>query len=289
MRTIRPRPPVPPGPGAPAAAPRGRVPGLALGRPRLAATCALLAALCVGAADPPAAVTPDAGVEVVRTTLAKWLETQKAIAKEERDWQRGREVLQARLDHLRTEIGDVEGKFKQAEGRVKDVNDGKAALVAEDEQLAALAVKLTEAVATMEIKVHQIHARLPEPLQTKLKPLYDRIPAAGAEARVSVAERYQNVLGILNELNRANTDLSVVYEVRNLANGKPAEVRTLYVGLTQAYFVSAGGEAGAGRPTDSGWTWQAAPDQAQQIALALEMMQNKHSPAFVPLPVRLQP
>ena len=42
----------------------------------------------------------------------------------------------------------------------------------------------------------------------------------------------------------------MVTEVRTLSDGKPAEVRTVYVGLAQAYFVSPKGDAGIGRPGD---------------------------------------
>jgi len=79
-------------------------------------------------------------------------------------------------------------------------------------------------------------------VKEKLKPLYDRIPSDAATTKVSAAERFQNVLGILSEAIKANTEAPVLFEVRTLANGKPAEVRVLYVGLGQAYYLSAAGE-----------------------------------------------
>jgi hypothetical protein len=76
--------------------------------------------------------------------------------------------------------------------------------------------------------------------------------------------------------------------VHHLAGGKPAEVQAIYVGLAQAYYVSAGGEAGIGRPGPEGWTWEPSRAVAREVLTALEILQGKQTPAFVPLPVKLQ-
>ena len=110
----------------------------------------------------------------------------------------------------------------------------------------------------------------------------------GAQARASVAERAQNVLGILNEANKANTEINVSFEVHNLSDGTPSEVQAIYVGLAQAYFVSAKGEAGVGRPGPDGWVWTPSNGVASRINRALEIIQGKHAPSFVPLPVKIQ-
>ena len=78
------------------------------------------------------------------------------------------------------------------------------------------------------------------------------------------------------------------YEVHDLADGKPSEVQALYIGLAQAYFVSARGEAGIGRPGPDGWKWVPSKTVAADVLNALEIFQGKQSPAFVPLPVKLQ-
>jgi hypothetical protein len=47
-----------------------------------------------------------------------------------------------------------------------------------------------------------------------LQPLFNRIPVDPANTRVSVAERFQNVLGILNEVNKVNSEMSINFEAR---------------------------------------------------------------------------
>src|SRR5262245_18442880 len=227
-------------------------------------------------------------LEETRLSMSKWIETQQSIAKERKDWQQGKEILAGRLELIKQEVASLEEKIAQAQSNVAEADRKKAELVAETDHLKAVDKQLADTVAGMESEVRRLAKGSPECIRTRLQPLCQRIPEEGATTRVSNAERYQNVLGILNELNKANSELTVSYEVRNLSDGKPAEVQAIYVGLSQAYFVSARGEAGIGRPTLDGWTWTPSPAVAADVLMAFEILQGKHSPVFVPLPVNLK-
>jgi hypothetical protein len=265
--------------------PLGRVCGLMLG-------LCLLSSLALSADEEPASqadsVKAPPTLEETRLTMGKWIETQQILSKERKDWQQGKDILVGRLELVKKEIATLEEKTKQAESSVAEANKKHNDLLAENDQLKAAGTQLIEAVAGLESKVRRLFRRLPEPIQTKLQPLYQRIPEDSAKTRASAAERFQNVLGILNELNKANNEITVSLEVHGLADGKLSEVTAIYVGLTQAYYMGAQGEAGIGRPTASGWKWEPSPAVARDVLTALEILQGKHSPAFVPLPVRLQ-
>ena len=141
----------------------------------------------------------------------------------------------------------------------------------------------------MEAEIRQLFKRLPDPIKAQAPAALPAHPRGPARTRkVSVAERFQNVIGILNEVNKANNEILVNYEVHTLADGKPSEVKAIYVGLAQAYYVSAQGEAGIGRPTDDGWKWEPSKAVAADVLMALDILQGKHRPAFVPLPVKIQ-
>lgn len=228
------------------------------------------------------------GLDAARLALGKWVETQQIIAKEKREWQQGKEILSARVELVNNEIHALEEKLKRTAGQTTDVDQQKQELVSQNETLKSVAGELGSAVAGLETQVRQLFKILPEPIQQKLGPLYDRIPADPAHTKVSLAERFQNVLGILNEVNKLNGEITLVSETRTLANGKPAEVKTIYVGLGQAYFLSAQGEAGIGRPTAEGWQWQAANNLANDLMQVIEILQNKAHPKFVSLPVKIQ-
>jgi FtsZ-binding cell division protein ZapB len=227
-------------------------------------------------------------LEETRLTMGKWIETQQVISKERQDWLQGKDILIARLELVKGEIASLEEKIKQAESTVAEAERKRDDLLAENDQLKAAGSRLTDAVTRMEAEVRRLYSVLPEPIQSKLQPLYQRIPEDAAQAAVSAAERFQNVLGILNELNKANNEITVSYEVRTLADGKPSEVKVMYVGLAQAYYVSARGEAGIGRPGAAGWTWEPSKAVAPEVLMALEIIQGKQTPEFVPLPVKIQ-
>jgi len=246
-----------------------------------AASIASLAALAPQQAPP-------ASLEGARLTLSKWIETQQIIAKERNDWAQGREILQGRVELVGKEVSLLRERIKQAEAAVAESDRKRDELVAESGRLKAVTAQLVDAVTVMEGEIRKLARLMPEPVAAKLEPLLQRMPADPANARVTAAERFQNVLGILNELNKANSEITVAYEIRKLPDGSSSEVQVIYIGLAQAYFLSPRGEAGIGRPTDSGWEWEPAPDQSGAILTALEIIQGKHPPAFVPLPIKIQ-
>jgi len=51
--------------------------------------------------------------------------------------------------------------------------------------------------------------------------------------------------------------------------------------------VSAKGDAGIGRPTTNGWEWLPANELAARVTDAMQIMQNKATARFVPLPVKI--
>lgn len=226
-------------------------------------------------------------LEETRLAMSKWIETQQIIARERNDWQQSKEVLTGRLEVVGKEAATLEQKIQEANVKAAETDARRAALLAQNDELKAAGEQLSQSVGAMEREVRALCKRLPEPLLAKLQPLLARIPEEGSAARVSVAERFQNVLGIVDTVNKANNEISVGYEVHTLADGHPSEVRVLYVGLAQAYYVSGKGEGGIGRPGPEGWVWEPSVAIANDVTTALEILEGKHTPAFVPLPVKL--
>lgn len=220
--------------------------------------------------------------------MGKWIETQQIISKERNEWQQGKDILQGRLELVKKEIAELTEKNAKAQASVEEADKKRQELAAETDQLKAASGQLTSAVTAMESEIRKLLKSVPQPVVDKLDPLIQRIPDDPEKTKVSVAERYQNVLGILNEVNKANSEITVNYEVHTLSSGKPSEVRAMYVGLAQAYYVSSGGEAGIGRPTPDGWVWEPSNAVANDVLNALEIIQGKQTPAFVPLPVKIQ-
>lgn len=227
-------------------------------------------------------------IEETRLTLNKWIETQQILSKERNEWAQGKEILAGRIELVEREIAALQDKIKSTVEAVNDSNKKRDGFLAQKESLEGTTAQLTLAVADMESEVKKLFPSLPAPIQEKLQPLRQRIPEDASQTKASVAERFQNVLGILNEVNKANSEIAVTFEVHELSSGKPSEVQAIYVGLAQAYYHSPNGEAGIGRPTPTGWRWEPSKALGGDVFTALEILQGKHTPAFVPLPVKLQ-
>ncbi|MEI7835070.1 MAG: DUF3450 family protein [Planctomycetota bacterium] len=227
-------------------------------------------------------------LEQTRVVMGKWIETQQIISKERKEWQQGKDVLQGRIDLIEKEIAGLEEKIKTAQASVAEANKKRDELVSENNQLKTTGTQLSTAVTGMEGEMRRLGKGLPDPVKAKLEPLYKRIPDDAAKTRAAIAERFQNVLGILNEANKANNEITVNYEVHKLASGTTAEVQAIYVGLAQAYYVSAAGEAGICQPTLDGWKWEPSKAISRDVLSVLEILQGKQTAAFVPLPVKIQ-
>jgi len=229
-----------------------------------------------------------ARLEETRLAMSKWIETQQILTRERNEWQHGKEVLLGRLELVKQDVAPLEQKIQEAEGAIAETAKKRAELAAEGAELEATLAQLLASVSVMEQGIRTLYRALPEPVQEKLQPLFERIPEDPATTKVGAPERFQNALGILNELNRLNNEVTVTYEVRKLSDGKPAEVQVLYAGLAQAWYVNHSGEAGIGVPSATGWSWRPEPEIADEVLTALEVLQGKHTPAFIPLPVRIQ-
>ncbi len=260
---------------------------------RGAGAAVLLAALPIVAASGSAAVAQDerdvaSDIEATRDALGRWVETRKVISEEKREWALGREILDDRIALLSRELETLEGRVKEAEASVTEADRKRDELVAQNETLKASSAKLAEIAAGLETRTKSLVARLPDPIRERIAPLSQRLPEDSAKTELALSTRFQNVVGILNEINKFNRDIVLTSEVRKLPDGTTAEVTAMYLGIGQGYYVGGGGKlAGIGTAGPEGWTWTPANESAAAIALAIGIMKNEQPAAFVPLPVKL--
>ncbi len=241
------------------------------------------------ASQPGAGAQAQQGGQVLdeaRATLAKWMETRQIISKEKEAWDLGKEVLQQRIDLMGSEIATLEEKITETRSGIGEADKKKYELESRDRTLKTAAGSLSDVIVDLENRTRALLKVLPEPLQQRVAPLAQRIPDDPGKAQLTLGERFQNVIGILNEANKFNQDITVTSELRVLPDGSRAEVKTIYVGVGQAYYVTLGGDAaGIGRPGLEGWEWTPMNELAPQVASAIAILQNEQVPAYVPLPV----
>jgi len=229
-------------------------------------------------------------IEATRETLTKWVETKQLISKEKSDWASGKDILEDRVRLAEAETTTVRDKLKEISAAVAEAQKKRDELAAQNDKLKATAEKSKAMVIAAEKKLRPLLPQLPEPLREKLKPIIARFPEDSEKSTASMAERLQNVLGILDQASAFNSTVASVKELRTFPDGTRAEVTTVYLGLSQAYYTNREGTlAGIGHPGPDGWVWK--PDNAngKKILLAVHILEGKEKGAtFIDLPVKIQ-
>ncbi|MCX6946364.1 MAG: DUF3450 family protein [Verrucomicrobia bacterium] len=229
-------------------------------------------------------------IEATRETLTKWVETKQLISKEKSEWASGKDILEDRVRLAQAETTTVRDKLKEISTAVAEAQKKRDELAAQNDKLKATAEKSKAMVIAAEKKLRPLLPQLPEPLREKLKPIIARFPEDSEKSTASLAERLQNVLGILDQASAFNATVASVKELRTFPDGTRAEVTTVYLGLSQAYYTNREGTlAGIGHPGPDGWVWK--PDNAngKKILLAVHILEGKEKGAtFIDLPVKIQ-
>jgi hypothetical protein len=250
------------------------------------ATAALVAIAAIGAFG---AGASDDVIDSTRAAIERWVETQRLISREERDWALGREILDDRIEIVQREVASVDGKIREADGSITELDRKRDELVAESDRLRAAAADLEGTVAAIEARTKSLLARVPEPLRERVRPLSQQLPGDSVPEGLTVENRYQNVVGILNEIHKFQRDITMKSEVRSLPDGSSSEVTAVYLGISQGYYVSNNGLiAGIGAPSDDGWTWTPANERAKEIGEVIAILKNERVAEFVAIPVQIK-
>lgn len=254
----------------------------------LLATFAMLAIWLGSAAAQPSGET-SAAIQNTRSALQQYVETQRIISQEKRDLELAKEMLNERIELVQSEIESLRGKIDEAQESIAEADKKRAEMMEENDKLKQSSDVLAAFLVTLENHTRTLLTKLPAPIHERVKPLSQRIPENPEETKLSLSERFQNVIGILNEINKFNREITLVSEVRDLPDGSSAEVSTLYLGIGQAYYTGANGAIGGlGVSTDEGWVWKPADHAAGKIAQTIAILQNEQVASFVRLPVEIQ-
>ncbi|HYC78220.1 MAG TPA: DUF3450 family protein [Planctomycetota bacterium] len=233
-------------------------------------------------------------LDVARPALEKWVETRRLLSKEERDWTLGRDMLTDTISVRRREIEALKAKIAEAEKSLAEADARRAELDARNAALKATAAAVELRVQAQETRLSALLKRLPETLKERVKPLTQRLPdptkaAADSRPAPSLSERFRNVVGVVNEVNKFHRELTLSSEVRTIPGAPPAETATLYAGLARAWYAAPNGTtAGFGVPGSEGWIWTPAPEAADAIRRVVAILKNEQPAAFVRLPARIE-
>lgn len=271
--------------------PRARGAHPSRGRRPLGPRWSVVPVVLVGALSVAAGRAPDGAEDVdqARATLEQWVETRRLISQEKRDWALGKELLSDRIAVYRGEIESLREKIEKAETSIADTDRKRAELLADSAALKEASQDMAERVAAFEQRTKELLPRLPQPIQDSVLPLSQQLPDDPAATDLSLSQRFQNVVGILNLVNKFNGKITITSEVRTLPDGTTAEVTAMYVGIAHGYYVDGRAtRAGVGRSDAEGWAWTPADEYAEAIARAIAINGTEEGADFVQLPVHVE-
>lgn len=246
------------------------------------------AATLLAAAFSPAPQEPDR-IGLARAEIEQWVETRRIISAEQRDWELGRQVLNDRIAMVQREIDALRVRIGEADASIGEADKKRAELDAENQRLQDASSALDGTVAGLEARTRELLPQLPEPIRERVRPLSQALPVDPANTALPLARRYQNVVGILNAVNKFQREIAVTSEVRELGDGTRAEVTVFYLGIGRAFYASADGRyAGVGSGGAEGWAWQPADEAAAAVVRAIAILKNEATAAFVRLPLRIE-
>lgn len=261
---------------------------MAAGRVRRAVIAGALLIAAVGLPSSAAAPADDQ-IDTTRVLIQEWVEVQRLISKEKRDWAVGKEMLNERIELVEQQIASLRTKIADAEANIADADRKRAELIVHNDKLKETSKALADIVAGLESRTRELLKRLPDPIIDRVKPLTQGLPEDPNNTTLSLGERFQYVAGILNAINKFDREISVSSEVRTLPDGTAASVTALYLGIGHGYYVNdAGTIAGIGTAGENGWEWRQANEAAQAIADAIAILQNEKVAEYVQLPARIE-
>ena len=219
-----------------------------------------------------------------RSALEKWVEARQLISKTKNDWQSDKEIIE-QTAHL------FERELKAVEDQMSRLGTNSAQVEKERVEAETLKNSSNESLerarqfaSVLEVQLKKLVPQLPQPLQEIMKPSLNRLPT-DSNTRMTAAERVQILVGILNELDKFNSGVSIFNEKRKDSTGQEVAVETVYVGLGAAYFVNGVGDfAGSGTPGANGWEWTTHPPLASSVREIIQIYRNERPARFISLP-----
>lgn len=239
-------------------------------------------------------------MNTTREALRKWVDTRKTISKTKHNLDEAVELLNERIDMVSSQIESIKERTKESRGVIAEQEKKKSRFEATLEKLSSAADSLDGTVDTLENRTAALLERVPRHVRedtmiATLSRSFTEDPNAAKDPdsgkkKLSLSQRFQNVVGVLNKLNKLSREIKVLPNRVKLADGREAEVKTVFLGFGQAYYIGGNGKiAGVGRLGDDGkWTWSAANDAAEQIARVMAILQDEKPAAFVQVPVEIK-
>ncbi|MGF1531913.1 MAG: DUF3450 family protein [Puniceicoccaceae bacterium] len=225
-------------------------------------------------------------VRETQDTFSQLIDVRKVISQTRADWLEEKEVVNDMVSLLRDEKRRLEQRVEALEEDSTETDALRSSLNAEREELLAVNRTLSEVLPELESSVRSLLPLLPDPLIADLSSLLQRLPTS-EESKLPLSQRLLTVVGILNRIDKFNSEISVISEIRQVET-KSLEVKTIYFGLAAAYFASPASDyAGLGQPGEDGWQWSTEKSLSKPIQDLIRTYEGTREAVFTQLPISI--
>lgn len=230
-------------------------------------------------------------VSETRSQFEKWIQLKVLASEEAEKWKQEKSSLTDMIAVAKAEEEALEEKIESLKTAISSGDTRRTELRESIDAAKSRADVFKSGLVRQEKTLTALLPYLPPPLKKELQPLIQRMPKDPEKTEMPLAQRMQTAVGIITQMEKFQGSLSLISEIKEIPGGESIEVKTLYIGLAQAFFADAGGRyAGTGSPAAEDWNWQVIedPTTSDNIRKAIAMYENTMEPAFVQLPIEVK-
>ncbi|MEM7279029.1 MAG: DUF3450 family protein [Pseudomonadota bacterium] len=206
-------------------------------------------------------------------------------------WRERKSLLTLQLQLLQQERKTLDALVNAKKVATDEFDQRRSKLAAQQVSIESDQAALQEDLERTQIALKRLLPRLPPPLQDRWQRSYTQVLA---KEDATASDRVQALVTMLTAANQFDQRITVHRTQMQNEAGETREVRQIYLGLGQAWFVSADSQLlGYGNSGSESWDWYPSAvvdkDLAQQLLNVLEMIEQPASTAPISLPVQLSP
>lgn len=214
--------------------------------------------------------------------LEKWIQTQKDTAELRRIWISNREQLEHEDALLAAEAEGLTNRIASLESINSNLRVKTEVLGTDIQNLREITAGAEQALEKHRAQLIALLPNLPPPLSQSITPkLTD--DSVNSE---TLGAGYQVLISALSEIHGFARQAHRAVEIRDVPEGTPRQLETLYWGLNYAYSADKTGTyCQLGFATEEGWKWRNAHEHATVVRTFLDTHEGLLSPSFINLPV----
>ena len=227
-------------------------------------------------------------VEQADSLIEKWLSLEQQRNAMVNDWHQQQPLLEQRLTLLKQEQTQLEQDLSTAIINDSGVEEKRTELLKSQNKMEADQGLIEAALTDYYHLITELQPQLPPPLSKTWQKELSNAEFVNADTTA----RLSTLLELLEKLNDFEHRISHMQSALLLPSAtgdKEVMVHQVYLGLSQAWYVSLDGSlVGRGQPSPTGWQWLADDKVDGEIVLnAIAMIERKTEAKFLQLPISL--